>query len=103
MSASVGAVLVAKLEDLLHYLAHGGERVQLAPLHRIEEPLQLRVALDRAHEARLRARRCNREDLPGQMLPAALLEQPRRRDVRALLPALPPQDVALPVARRLRQ
>src|SRR5437763_3010565 len=103
MSASVGAVLVAKLEDLLHYLAHGGERVQLAPLHRIEEPLQLRVALDGAHEVRLRASRCNREDLPGQMLSAALLEQPGRLEVRAMLRDLLPQDVDVLAARRLSQ
>ncbi len=56
ISASVSVVLVANLEHLLHDLAHGGERVELARLHLVEQPPQLGIVGDRSLEVPLRAR-----------------------------------------------
>src|SRR5919201_2485923 len=39
MSASVGTAVGAKLEHLAQYLAYGGERIELAPLHLVQQPL----------------------------------------------------------------
>src|SRR5690242_10049676 len=76
ISLSPGAVFVFKLEHLSHDLANGGERVQLARLHLVEQPAQRLVVGNRALEVRLGARRSDREHLAGEVLPAPLLEQP---------------------------
>src|SRR3954453_12124356 len=55
MSRTVGAVFVANSEHLFHDLAHRGQRIQLAPLHLVEQPSQLGVVGDRVLEVRLRA------------------------------------------------
>ena len=57
------AVLLANVEHLLHDLANGRQRVELAALHLVEQPPQLGVAGDRLLEMRLRACRGDREDL----------------------------------------
>src|SRR5712691_1200720 len=75
MSASVGAVrAIAKLEHLLHDLAHGAERVELARLHLVEQPPQLRVVRHCVLEMLLRARGRDGEHLAGQVLAPLLLE-----------------------------
>src|SRR5919197_3645069 len=85
MSASVGTVPVANAEHLLHDLANGGQRVELAALHFGQEPSQLRVALDRVLEVRLRPRRRDSEHLAGEVLPPPLLEQALVLEVRPML------------------
>src|SRR3954447_151672 len=85
-SASVGAVRsVAKVEHLLHYLPHCGQRVQLAPLHLVQQASQLRIVGDGLLEMRLRAPRRHREDLARQVLATPLLELPVLLEVRAML------------------
>src|ERR671937_1398578 len=49
MSVSVGTAVVAKFEHLAQYLAYGGERIELAPLHVVEQATQLGIVFDRAH------------------------------------------------------
>src|SRR5262249_16611363 len=69
MSASVGAVRsVAKMEHLLHYLPHGRQRIQLAPLHLVEQAAQLRVVGDGLFEMRLCTAEGDRKPLAGEVL-----------------------------------
>src|SRR5712691_10170210 len=74
MSASLGPVLVANPEHPLHDLSHGGERVELAPLHLVQQPAQLGVVRDPVLEVRLRPRRGDREHLAGEVPAPPLLE-----------------------------
>src|SRR5437762_12524928 len=101
MSARVGAVVVAKLEDLLHYLPDGAERIELAPLDLVEEPLQLRVALDGLLEMGLRAAGRHGKDLAGEVLAPPLVQPPVGLEERAVLLDLLPQERDVLVARRL--
>src|ERR671930_2446819 len=101
-SASVGAVRsVAKVEDLLHYLPHRRERIELAPLHLVQQPPQLGIVCDRLLEVRLRAPRRDREHLAGQVLAPPLLELPLLLEVRAVLRDLRPQLGDVLAARRV--
>src|SRR3954451_17780005 len=101
-SASVGAVRsVAKVKHLLHYLPHCRQRVQLAPLHLVQQASQLRVAGNGLLQMHLRAAGRHREDLTGQVLPAPLLELTVLLEVRAMLLDLRPQLRDVLTARRL--
>src|SRR5438445_3144218 len=92
MSASVGAICsVAKLEHLLHDLLHRGQRVELPPLHLVQDAPQLRVVLNRTLEMRLGTTGCNREHLTGEILAPALLEAPLRLQVSTMLLDLAPE------------
>src|SRR6266516_3883994 len=93
MSANVGAARVAKFEYLLHYLSDGGQRIELAPLHLVEEPPQLRISLDRALQVCLGPARSDGEYLAGEVLAAPLLEAPVRLEMRAVLRDLLPEDI----------
>src|SRR5215217_7500088 len=73
-SASVGPCSVFNSEHLLHDLANGAQGIELAPLHLVEQPAQLRVVFDRPFEMRLRARRRDGEHLTGEIPPPALVE-----------------------------
>src|SRR5437588_82250 len=76
-SASVGAVRsVAKVEDLLHYLPHRRQWIELAALDLVEQAPELGVAGDRPLEMSLRAPRGDGEHLPGEVLAPPLLELP---------------------------
>src|SRR5581483_7547237 len=81
MSASVGAVLVAKVEHLAKDRTNRRERIELAPLHPLEQARKLPVAGDGGLEVPPRARGRDREDLGGEVAAAALLE-PRFPPVR---------------------
>src|SRR3954447_18214708 len=92
-AAGGGAVFVAKVEHLLEYLAHRGERVELAALDLVEQPPQLGVAGDGVLEVLLRADRRHREHLVREVPPAPLLEPPVLAEPRAMLLDLLPQRV----------
>src|SRR5438132_5710652 len=101
MSASVGAVRVAKLEDLLHYLSDRRQGIELAPLHLVEKPPQLRIPLDGTLEVRLRPTGCDGEHLAREVLAAPLLQPPVRFEVRTMLRDLAPEHIDVLAARRL--
>src|SRR3954454_6468912 len=99
-SASVGAVRsVAKMEDLFHYLPHRGQRIQLPPLDRVEQPPQLGVVRHGLLQMRLRAARRNREHLARKGLATALVEPAGVSEVRAVLLDFRP-ELATILARR---
>src|SRR6266545_8050330 len=92
MSASVGAVrCVANLEHLLKDLTHGRQRIELAPLHLVEQPPQLRIVGHRPLEVRLRATGRDGEDFARQVLAPPLLQPPLRLEVRPVLLDLRPE------------
>src|SRR5919201_3926081 len=100
MSASWGAVLVAKLEHLLEDLSNGGEGVELTGLDLVEEPPQLRVVGNRPLEPRLGAGRGDGEHLAREMLAAARVQEPVALEVGAvLLDLLPELGDVLPAGR----
>src|SRR4029077_10947180 len=85
MSGSVGAVSVAaNSEHLLQDLTNCAQGVELAPLHRVEQPAQLRIVRDSVLEMPLCARGCDGEDLAGEIASPPLLELPRLLEVRAM-------------------
>src|SRR5579862_1258938 len=84
MSESVGVVLVAKVEYLPKDRTHGGERVELSALDRVEEAAQLGIGGDDVLEMPPGAGRRDREYLRGEMLRPALLQQPRRLEMGAM-------------------
>src|SRR5512133_2990675 len=91
-SASVGAVRsVAKVEHLLHYLPHRRQRIELAPLHLVEQAPELGIVGHGLLEMRLRAPRRDREDLGRQVLPAPLLEPALGLEEGAMLLDLRPE------------
>src|SRR5262245_14925906 len=90
MSVTSGAVTV-NFEDLFEDLAHRTERVELAPLHRIEHTPQLRVVPHRVLDVLLRPRGGDREHLAGEIAPTALVELPGRLEILAVLCDLLPQ------------
>src|SRR5207302_1438157 len=103
ISGSPGAASVAIVdpEDLLEYLAHRGQRVELTRLHLGEEPPQLGVVRDRTLEVAARAARRDREHLPREVRPAPRLELPALLEERAVLRDLLPQLAHVPAADRL--
>ena len=70
-------VAIADVEHALEYLAHGAERVELPPLHLVEQPPQLGIAADRALEMPLRAAGRDGEDLSREVRLSPLLEPAR--------------------------
>src|SRR5437763_11176867 len=76
MSGSWGAVLVANLEHLFDDLAHSRERIELAALHFLQQPPQLRIVGDSVLEMSRRAGGGDREDLSREILAAPLTEPP---------------------------
>src|SRR5436305_2245615 len=75
MSRRPGAVTcVANPEHPFENLAHRRQWIELAPLHLVEQPPQLRIVRDRVLEMLLRARGRDREHLTGQILAPPLLE-----------------------------
>src|SRR3989442_15336752 len=92
MSASVGAVrCVAKVKNLLHYLAHCGERIELATLHLVEQPPQLWIVGHRPLEVGPRPPRRDRKHLIRQVLASPLLEPTLGLEIRTVLLDLGPQ------------
>src|SRR5262245_26155322 len=101
-SASVGAVRsVAKVEHLLHYLPHRGQRIELASLHLVQEPPQLGIAGHRLLEMRLRTTRCDGENLAREVLTPPLLELTLLLEVLPVRLDLGPQLGDVLAARRL--
>src|SRR5437588_3036839 len=94
---------VRHLENLLHYLANGAQGIQLAPLHLVQQPSQLRIVLDRPLEVRLRAPGRDREHLTCQILSTPLVEQAFRIEMRAVSLDLLPQLIDVLPAERLGQ
>src|SRR5262249_18749092 len=92
MSASVGAVgSVAKVEDLLHYLPHGRQRIELAPLHLVEQAAQLRIVCHSLLEMRLRTPRGDCEHLAREVPAPPLLETALGLEMGSMLLDLGPQ------------
>src|ERR671938_113780 len=91
MSASVGAVRIVNAEDLVEDLADGAQRVELAPLHLVQQAAQLRVVRHRLLEVLLRARGGDREDLAAQIAAASLLQLAGVLEVAAVQLDLLPQ------------
>src|SRR5438552_18109476 len=101
MSVTVGAVLVAKMENPLKNLMHRGRRVELSALHLVQQASQLGIAGDSALEMTPCPRGGDREHLRRQVPPPPLLEQPLRLEVRPVLADLLPQRLDSLVAERL--
>src|SRR5947208_7280888 len=80
-----GFLSVGELEDLLHYLAHRRQRIELTALHLVQEAAQLGISLDRALEVGFRPARSDREHLAPQVLAASLLQPSVRLEMRAML------------------
>src|SRR5438105_11239329 len=86
MSASVGTVLcVAKLEHPFHDLAHRAERIELARLHLVEQPPQLRIVRDGVLEILLRTSGRDRQHLAGEILAPPLVEHALGLEERSVL------------------
>src|SRR2546423_13866398 len=100
MSASSGASAV-NLEHLLEDLTHRAERIELAPLYRVEHAPQLRIVLHGALDVLLRACRRDGEHLAGEVLAPTLVELPRRIEVCAMLDDLLPELGPVLAARRV--
>src|SRR6267154_1546176 len=68
MSGSVGAVSVAaNFEHLLQDLTNCAQRVELAALHFVEQPPQLRIVRHTSFEMPLGPRGCDGEHLAGEI------------------------------------
>src|SRR5581483_192395 len=78
ISGSPGAAVVAIVdpEDLLEYLAHRGQRVELPRLHLGEQPPELGVVRDRPLEVAARPARRDGEDLAREVRPPPLVQLP---------------------------
>src|SRR6266581_372229 len=77
MSASVGAVFVAKVEDLVKDRTHRAQRVELSPLDLLEQAGELGILGDGRLEVPTRTRRRDGEDLGGEVAAPALFETAR--------------------------
>src|SRR3954467_13074445 len=85
-SASVGAVRsVAKVEHLLHYLPYRRQRIELALLHFVEQPPQLRIGGAGLRQMSFCPPGRDREHLAGEVLPPPLLEPALLLEVCAVL------------------
>src|ERR1700730_9523482 len=92
MSGSVGAVSVAaNSEHLLQDLTNRAQWVELAALHLVEEPTQLRIVRDSMLEMPLRPRRGDCEYLAGKIARPPFLELPRLLEMRPVRLELLPQ------------
>ena len=74
MSVSVGAVLVAKMEDLAKDRTHSGERVELPLLNLVEQTGELGIPGHGRLEMAAGAGRGDREDLGGEVAATPFLE-----------------------------
>src|SRR4029450_4105591 len=99
MSASVGAVCVVAIfkfsvarlksgtgsdsENLLKYLPHGRQWVELPALYLVQQASQLGIVRDSLLQMGLCPRRGDREHLAGEGLASALVEPPVRPGGRA--------------------
>src|SRR5207237_9361384 len=101
MSPSLGAVLVAKVEDLLNDGVNRRERVELTALDGVQEPPQLGILRDGVLQTCSRPRRGDGEDLAGEVPAAALLESALCLEVRTVLLDPLPELGHVLVARRL--
>src|SRR3981081_133375 len=103
MSASVGAIRIAKPEHLLHDLLPGCQRFEPPPRHFVQETPKLRIIRHCALEMSLCPPGCDCEDLMGEILAPALLELTFRLEMcPVLLDPFPELRYVLP-GRRLRQ
>src|SRR3954468_11979206 len=98
IASRLGAVFAVNVEHLLEYFLHGCQGVERAGLDGVQDPPQLRVALDGMLEVRLRPPGCDGEHLSGQILPPPLLEEPLALEVRTVRLDLLPElgDVLVP-------
>src|SRR3989442_15454745 len=103
MSASVGAIRIAKLERLLHDLLHGRQRVELSPLHLVQQAPQLRIVRDSPLEMSFGATGCDGEPLTSQILAPTRLELPLRLQMRTVRLDLLPELSHVLSGRRLCQ
>src|SRR2546426_6896104 len=103
MSRRVGTVRVANTEHLLHDLADGRQGVELAALHLVEQPPELGIVGDSVLEMRLRTRRRDRKDLPGQVAPPPRIELVVVFEKAPMLLELLPEHVDVLAAQRLRE
>src|SRR3954451_14092157 len=103
ISARVGAVFVANVEDLLKDLTHSRERVESPFLHLVEQPLQLLVSLYRLLDVTPSAGGRDLEDLPRKIAATALLELALRLEPLVMLGDLLPECVEPFTPHRLRQ
>src|SRR5438105_15249272 len=101
ISPSLGAVLVAKVEDLLNDGVNRRERVELTALDGVQEPPQLGILRDGVLQTCSRPRRGDGEDLAGEVPAATLLESALCLALRTVLLAPPPQLGHLPRPRPL--
>src|SRR5688572_7308909 len=99
-SAAVGG---ANPKHLLEDLRHGAQRIELAPLHRLEHSGQLGIVLHSVLEIRLRPGGRDREHLRGKMLAPPLVEEPVLLEVRAMIQQTVPQRLDALPAKRLGQ
>src|ERR1700751_2176558 len=105
ISGRPGAAVVAIVdpEDLLEYLSHRRQRVELTRLHFREQAPQLGVVCDRLLEVAARPARRDREPLAREVRPPPRLELPALLEVRAVLGHLLPQLGDVLAAHRLRE
>src|SRR5437763_7367103 len=89
------------MENLLHYLPHGRQRIELTPLHLVQQPPQLRVAGDGALQMRLRPAGGDRENLSREVLTPPLLQLPLLFEMGPVLLDLAPQLGDVLAARRI--
>src|SRR5919109_2847770 len=91
-SARVGAVRsVAKMEDLLHYLPHRRQWIELPPLDLVEQAPELGIVRGGPFQVGLDATRRDGEHLAGEVLAPPLLELALLLEVRTVLRDLRPQ------------
>src|SRR4029079_12743394 len=93
ISGSPGDAVLAIVapEDLLEYLSHRCQRVELTCLHLGEQAPQLGVVGDRPLEVAARARTRDRDELAREFRPPPLLELPALLEEGAVLGDLLPQ------------
>src|SRR5437879_4636175 len=92
MSGRPGAVaLLTNVEHLVEDLPHRRQRIELAPLHLVEQSQQLRIVGDCVLEMLLRPRRRDGEDLAGEVLATPLLEAAALLEVCAVCIDLLPE------------
>src|SRR5438552_19102810 len=98
MSVSCGPI---DPEDLLEYLPHGAERIELAALHLVEQPAQFGVVGDGVLQVALRARGGDGEHLAREVVTTPLVELSGVDQMQAVLGDLLPELGPALVPRRL--